>query len=97
MAAVMGIIRCRASLCSQDRTQSVQNGATTLERSALYIGPGEPGTLGFQASARRAWERTCSRRRYFRRYIFGDYTGPFANKFAPTASGQNQKQTCISR
>ncbi|EGH20678.1 hypothetical protein PSYMO_03933, partial [Pseudomonas amygdali pv. mori str. 301020] len=29
----------------------------------------------------------------FRRCIFGDYTGPFANKFAPTAFGQNPKQT----
>ncbi|KAA8709926.1 hypothetical protein F4W70_16835 [Pseudomonas cannabina] len=30
------------------------------------------------------WERTCPRRRYFRRCIFGECTGPFANKSAPT-------------
>jgi len=27
--------------------------------------------------------------------MFGDYTDPFANKFAPTAFGQNPKQTYI--
>ncbi|RXU11053.1 hypothetical protein B1F68_01405, partial [Pseudomonas syringae] len=25
----------------------------------------------------------------------GNYTGPFANKFAPTASGQKQKRICV--
>ncbi|OOK95731.1 hypothetical protein B0B36_16165 [Pseudomonas syringae pv. actinidifoliorum] len=52
--------------------------------------------MRFPASARRAWERAgrrfaCSRRRCFSRCIFGDYIDPFANKFAPTACGQNQK------
>ncbi|WP_459202902.1 hypothetical protein, partial [Pseudomonas fragariae (ex Marin et al. 2024)] len=32
----------------------------------------------------------------FQSCIFGDYPALFANKFAPTASGQNQKQTCYS-
>jgi hypothetical protein len=27
--------------------------------------------------------------------FFGDYYGPFANKFAPTAFGQNPKRTCL--
>ncbi|RMU25888.1 hypothetical protein ALP32_200402 [Pseudomonas avellanae] len=35
-----------------------------------------------QASARRAWERTCSRKLYSGRYIFSGCSGPFANKFA---------------
>ncbi|GBH08067.1 6-phosphogluconolactonase/Glucosamine-6-phosphateisomer ase/deaminase [Pseudomonas syringae pv. actinidiae] len=26
---------------------------------------------------------------------FGNYTGPFANKLAPTASGQHPKQSCV--
>ncbi|MCI3947781.1 hypothetical protein K0038_04887 [Pseudomonas syringae] len=61
-----------------------------------YTNLKEPGKQGFQASARRAWERTCSRRQCFRRSIFGDDTGPFANTFAPTAFGQNQKNLCIT-
>ncbi len=35
-------------------------------------------------------ERTCSRRRSFRKCIFGECTGPFANKFAPTPAGQKR-------
>ncbi|UZA79101.1 hypothetical protein EZZ79_08865 [Pseudomonas syringae] len=70
------------------------------ERSSLYLSAEEPGGRRFQAPARRAWEQTgrrfaCSRRRRFRRCIFGDCTGAFANKFAPTAFGQNQKQMCV--
>ncbi|PPS38454.1 hypothetical protein B0F86_21665 [Pseudomonas syringae] len=41
-------------------------------------------------SGRRPWERTCSRRRSFRKCIFGECTGPFANKFAPTPAGQKR-------
>ncbi|POP87107.1 hypothetical protein CXB34_09400 [Pseudomonas amygdali pv. morsprunorum] len=32
--------------------------------------------------------RTCSRRRWFRRYVFAECTGPFADKSAPTSFGQ---------
>ncbi|MCR8717840.1 hypothetical protein NVV30_03935, partial [Pseudomonas syringae] len=32
----------------------------------------------------------CSRRRSLRKYIFGECTGPFANKFAPTPAGQKR-------
>nr|MBL3833336.1 hypothetical protein [Pseudomonas syringae pv. theae] len=53
-----------------------------------------------------AWERTgrrfaCSRRRCFRRCIFGDYPGPFANNADRRPRSlpglrQNQKQRCIT-
>ena len=46
----------------------------------------QSGQLSLQASGRRPWERTCSRRRCFRRRIFGGCTGPFANQFAPTGA-----------
>ncbi|MCI3947813.1 Urea carboxylase/amidolyase [Pseudomonas syringae] len=35
-------------------------------------------------SARRAWERTCSRRRWSKRPVFGGCTRLFASKLAPT-------------
>ncbi|NAS71077.1 hypothetical protein CVE35_07040, partial [Pseudomonas syringae pv. actinidiae] len=52
-----------------------------------------PENGGVQASARRAWERTCSRKLYFGRYISRGCHGPFADKSAATAFGQNQKRT----
>ncbi|OUM07698.1 hypothetical protein BW686_09610 [Pseudomonas syringae] len=67
---------------------------SSYRRSAFYKGPDKPVDL---ASARRAWERTCPRKLYFGWYIFSGCSGPFANKFAPTAFGQNQKRTCVQR
>ncbi len=57
-----------------------------------------PKNGGVQASARRAWERTgrrfaCSRKLYSGRHISCGCHGPFADKSAPTAFGQNQKRT----
>ncbi len=39
--------------------------------------------------------RTCSRKLYFGRYISCGCHGPFADKSAPTAFGQNPKQACV--
>ncbi|AYL14060.1 hypothetical protein D9N00_05385 [Pseudomonas syringae pv. actinidiae] len=39
--------------------------------------------------------RTCSRKLYSERYISCGYHGPFADKSAATAFGQNQKRTCV--
>ncbi|NAS71429.1 hypothetical protein CVE34_15150 [Pseudomonas syringae pv. actinidiae] len=41
---------------------------------------------------RRFVERSCSRKRLLNRRIFGDYTGAFANKFAPSVPGMGRNQ-----